>query len=91
MTTELKTNELDKVTGGNFIPNVYSNEEYREYGILVFNNIIEPDIFYWKGQQIGCFDAEHIAEFINDNGRQPDSLDEAEAFHYAKEHSRKKK
>ena len=36
MTTELKTNELDKVTVGIFIPNLHTDEEYRDCGIKEF-------------------------------------------------------
>ena len=80
MTTELKVNELDQVTGGNFIPNLHTDEEYRNCGIMVVNNIFYDDLFVWKGQQLGCFEAHHIVEFIQANGRQPDTLEEAERF-----------
>ena len=80
MTKELKANELEHVSGGSFIPNNYSDEEYRDNGILVFNNIITPDLFFWKGEQINYANANHVMQFIEANGRQPDSLDEAEAY-----------
>ena len=80
MTTEIKVNELDKVTGGNFLPNDYTEEEYRSYGIMVFKNMITPDIFIWKGQQISLFTANFIVFFVKRKGRQPDSLNELEDF-----------
>ena len=68
MTTELKVNELDQVTGGNFIPNEHSDEEYRECGIMVVNYIFYDDLFVWKGQQLGCFEAHHVVEFMRGFG-----------------------
>ena len=91
MTTELKVNELDQVTGGNFIPNEHSDEEYRECGIMVVNYIFYDDLFVWKGQQLGCFEAHHIVEFIEANGCQPDTLEEAERFWNSKQGPRRRR
>jgi hypothetical protein len=91
MTTELKVNELDQVTGGNFIPNLHTDEEYRNCGIMVVNNIFYDDLFVWKGQQLGCFEAHHIVEFIKANGCQPDTLEEAERFWYSNQGPRRRR
>ena len=92
MTKEIKTNELEKVSGGNFLPNSYSKAEYAECGIIVIDHIIELDDFYWKGIKVWFYEADAIVRFVKENGRQPDTVDEA--YWYCKcssGHSRRRK
>ena len=77
---QLSVDELESVTGGSFLPNSYSVEEYRACGIMVFKFMLEPDIFYWRGEKISSYSANKIMVFIEENGCQPDSVKQAEDY-----------
>ena len=80
MTKVIKTNELEKVSGGSFIPNCYTKIEYATCGITVIDHVIAPDEFWWQGGRITCSDADRVMKFAIDHGRQPFSLSEARNY-----------
>ena len=74
---EVPMEALEQVTGGTFWPNAYKKSEYAEVGINVVDHFIDRDEFWWNGKDIGCKDADAVVYFYQQNGRVPESVEEA--------------
>ena len=74
---EITLEELEQVNGGNFFPNTYKESEYASCGIEVVNHIFAFDEFWWKGEDIGSNDADHVVYYFLKTGRVPESIEEA--------------
>ena len=80
--TELNTKEMEQATGGTFTPNTYPKELYEAAGITVIKHWIDKDEFWWRGEDIGCENADAVAHYWSFYKRQPESLEEASKFKF---------
>ena len=74
---ELKPEEIEQVSGGNFLPNDYSDIEYTSCGITVIHHMLKFDEFIWQGKDIGFINANKVMYFTIHTGRQPYTVEEA--------------
>ena len=79
-TVEMRQEDLEKATGGTFVPNRYTESEYASAGIKCVTHLIEKDEFWWRGENIGEQNANTIMYYTQHKGYAPDSLQEAVSY-----------
>ena len=81
-TKELNQEEMERTAGGTFNANHHTDSEYANVGIRVVKHTILCDEFWWKGSDIGHYDANWVMKFYKETGRIPNSVKEAyDRFH----------
>lgn len=59
---ELRSEELDRVSGGTFTPNTYREAEYHSYGISTSYHFFDKDEFRFMGRSITIDQANDIVD-----------------------------
>ena len=78
---QLTDDELDKIAGGTFTRNDFSDGFYNACGIKVVGHFFKKDEFWYKGKDIGHDDANAVVTYVAAHQKQPKSLEDARKYY----------
>ena len=78
---QLTDDELEQVAGGTITRNAFDDETYRLCSIKVVKHFFAKNEFWYKGKDIGHYDASAVVAYVAGNQKHPESLEQARAYY----------